>query len=166
MTDTDKPGDPPEVTLEFPAINDTGCDGRCGYGGRCDCRRGWWRYVSKVDPTQTGGYAFKGSFLNPHPVRLPVGAAVIAKSPPLSAAEGGWLWHLFRVTGGGVIAEGIGADHCGAVDGVLHICTKPHAEFLAFRDAVAEVVAVAPRRRRKPAGLVVSRWAWLARGTR
>lgn len=94
-------------------------------------RKGWSRWVTRVDQGKRNGYAFDGSFLDDGEHDLPEGAIVIQKNPEGSVKNEWFSGVVFRVT-----ANGLERIHAETFDWFKH--------FPSFRDFVAKAVSDSP----------------------
>lgn len=90
-------------------------------------RKGWAKWVQKVDTTKTNGYGFIGDFLNTgKEYDLPVGAVVVMTSPEGSVKNGWTDGYCYRVTPNGLKQ----------VSNPINYFTN----FLTFRDLVSSTL--------------------------
>jgi hypothetical protein len=60
-------------------------------------RKSWWKHITSIDPSQRGGYAFGGDFLQKGENELPTGALLLHVMPCGSAKNGYQEASLFKI---------------------------------------------------------------------
>ena len=97
-------------------------------------RQGWLKYVTKVDPSKTNGYAFEGEFLRAGAlVDLPQGAVLVACDPTGSVRNGG--------KDGSVRVVEKSSEDLDEAAPIVFSTGDWYSNFLSLRDKVSELLS-------------------------